>query len=103
LLPALTLADKISEALDKEYLFQSAPKRCSISGAWEEMPACDEGMKCPAPFLISAGEAVSLVDSHDTEQLRMEFDVQYDVCSQAELVSASKMGFCAEKWTAPTL
>jgi hypothetical protein len=52
----------------------------ALLGLWrlEEMPACDEGMRLARSFLISAGEAVSMVDRQDPEHLRMEFNVQYD-------------------------
>jgi uncharacterized protein (DUF2249 family) len=36
------------------------------------MPACDEGVEMARAFLISAGEALSLVDKHDPEQLEVE-------------------------------
>lgn len=52
----------------------------ALLGLWslEEMPACDEGMRFARSFLISAGEAISSVDTDDPEHLRMEFNVQYD-------------------------
>jgi hypothetical protein len=54
--------------------------RNALLNLWrlEDIPACDEGMQLARSFLISAGEAVSMVDIHDPEHLRMEFNVQYD-------------------------